>query len=55
MLVKSAIRYGLFVLVFAFITATDFASPLTAFLGVMGLKIAAYLQPVIHKLVTKKG
>ena len=43
MLVKSAIRYGLFVLVFAFITATDFASPLTAFLGVMGLKIAAIL------------
>ena len=43
LLAKSAIRYGLLVLVFAFITATDFASPLTASLGVMGLKIAAIL------------
>ena len=27
----------------------DFISPLTAFLGIMGLKIGAYLNPFIHK------
>ena len=29
---------------------TDFANPLAAFLGLMGVKAGAYLQPLIRKL-----
>ena len=53
--VRSALRYGAFVLVFILLMVTDFANPLTAFLGLMGLKASAYLQPAIHKIMTKKG
>lgn len=30
------------------------ANPLAAFLGIMGLKIGAYLQPMIHRITVKK-
>ncbi len=43
------IRYFVFVIVMALIMVSGFANPLAAFLGLMGLKVAAYLQPFTHK------
>lgn len=44
------LRYGVVVIVFFFLLYTELGNPLAAFLGVMGLKVAAYLQPVTHKI-----
>lgn len=51
---RSWIRYGVFVAVFAVLMVTEAAHPLTAFLGLMGMKISAYLQPMIHKVSEKR-
>lgn len=52
--VRSWLRYGVFVLVFGVLMVTEWANPLTAFLGLMGMKAAAYLQPVVHKFIEKR-
>lgn len=52
--VRSWIRYGVFVAVFGVLMITGWANPLTAFLGLMGMKVAAYLQPVVHKFIGKR-
>lgn len=44
------IRYFVIVIVFLIICLTDFSYPLAAFLGIMGLKIGAYLQPLMKKI-----
>ena len=49
---KSVIRYVLVCALIVVLGITDFGNPVTYFLGVMGLKIGAYLQPVTHKLTT---
>lgn len=36
------------------ILISGFANPLAAFAGIMGLKFSAYLQPLIHKITTRK-
>lgn len=51
---RSWMRYGVFVAVFAVLMVTDFANPLTAFLGLMGMKISAYLQPIVHRLSERR-
>jgi len=43
-------RYGVIVLMLGVLMWSGFANPLAAFLGVMTLKVAAYLQPVTHKV-----
>lgn len=48
------IRYFVYVIVMAWIMASGFANPLSAFLGLMGLKVAAYLQPFTHKALVSK-
>lgn len=53
MTAKSLIRYAVFVVCFGVIMVTKWANPLTAFLGLMGIKMAAYLQPVIHRILTR--
>lgn len=50
----SVIRYLSIVLVFGAVCITNIADPIACFIGVIGLKIAAYIQPVIHKLRLKK-
>lgn len=45
----SLIRYGMVVLIFVLIAITKKANPLSAFLGIMGLKVAAYIQPITYK------
>lgn len=44
------LRYGVIVLVMGIIMVGGFANPLSAFLGVMGLKVSAYIQPFTHKI-----
>lgn len=52
--VRSWARYGVFVFAFAVLMLTEWANPLTAFLGLMGMKAAAYLQPAVHKILNKR-
>ena len=47
------IRYAVIVVVMALVMASGSANPLSAFLGLMGLKVAAYLQPFTHKICAK--
>lgn len=49
-----AIRYAVIIVVLVILMVLNFASPLTAFLGIMGLKFGAYVQPFTHKLVSLK-
>ena len=45
----SMIRYAVILVVFLLFCLTDVAYPLAVFLGIMGLKAGAYLQPFTHK------
>ena len=49
MQVHNILRYVVVVIVFFLLLYTKLGNPLSAFLGVMGLKVAAYLQPFTHK------
>lgn len=48
-------RYLAVVIVFLVVSALGIANVLTLLAGVMGLKVAAYLQPIIHKNKIRKG
>lgn len=50
---QSLLRYVVVVAVLAVLMCTDIANPLAAFLGVMTLKAAAYLQPMTHKAILR--
>ncbi|WWR15702.1 ATP synthase subunit I [Lachnospiraceae bacterium JLR.KK008] len=50
---RFAFRYGIVILVLGILMGTEVADPLAAFLGIMTLKVAAYLQPVTHKAILK--
>lgn len=45
----SVIRYIAIVLAYGAVALSGAGSPVTAFIGLMGLKVAAYLWPFIHK------
>lgn len=47
----SMLRYAVTAILLAVLCLTGFADPIAAFIGLMGLKIAAYMQPLTHKLV----
>lgn len=49
----NVIRYLVIVVVLALVMVSGFANPLSAFLGLMGLKVAAYLQPFTHRVCVK--
>ncbi len=51
---SSMIRYGVILMVFLAVCLTDFAYPLAVFLGIMGLKAGAYLQPFTRKYLFRK-
>ncbi len=51
---SNMIRYCFILIVFFVVCITDFAYPLATFLGIMGLKIGAYIQPLIHKVILTK-
>lgn len=48
-----AVRYLTVVVVFVAVCGLHIANVLTLFAGVMGLKLSAYLQPIMHKLFLK--
>ena len=51
--VANMIRYAAVVIVFLIVLLTKVLNPLVTFLGIMSLKVAAYLQPFTHKLCNK--
>lgn len=51
---QSVLRYAFIVVGFGLILVYDIGNPLTCFAGVMTLKVAAYLQPFTHKILSKK-
>ena len=52
--VFSLLRYLVVLLLFAIVLYFRIGNVLAMFIGVMGLKVAAYLQPFTHKLLTKE-
>lgn len=50
----SLLRYIVVVLVFAAVMFLRLGNPIVMFIGVMGLKAAAYVQPFTHKILSKR-
>lgn len=51
---QNMIRYLAVILVLGILMITNIGNPIAAFVGIMGLKISAYLQPLFTKLSQKK-
>lgn len=49
------IRYALVATILIMIAITGVLNPLIVFLAYMGLKVAAFIQPITHKLCNKTG
>lgn len=47
---NSALRYGVQLVVLGILMITGLGNPLSAFLGMWSLKVAAYAAPITHKL-----
>lgn len=50
----SVLRYVVVVGVFVAAWYFELANPLIMFLGLMGLKVSAYLQPMFHKIISRR-
>jgi len=50
---KSMLRYIVVAILFGILGYFEFGNLFTAFLGAMGLKFSAYMQPLLNKLVNK--
>ena len=50
-IVKSILRYLVVVIVFFVMMKWNLGNLISAFLGVLGLKVSAYVQPFAHKLI----
>ena len=55
MRISSLLRYGMVVLVLIVSYYVPFLNPIGTFIGLMGLKVAAYLQPFTHKIISSFG
>lgn len=53
MVTQNLVRYFVLIIFLVVLMITDFANPLAAFLGLMGVKAGAYLQPVLHRISGK--
>ncbi|MBQ9989885.1 MAG: hypothetical protein IJP31_02930 [Lachnospiraceae bacterium] len=51
---QNMIRYGIIVVSYGIICVFKLGDPVAAFIGIMGIKAGAYLQPFTHKLYTKR-
>lgn len=51
---QNIIRYLIVVFILGILMVTEIGNPIAAFVGVMGLKVSAYLQPIFQKLSHKK-
>jgi heme O synthase-like polyprenyltransferase len=47
------LRYGCILIIFGIVIMSEVLNPLITFMGLMSLKVAAYLQPFTHKLTNK--
>ena len=52
---KSILRYIVVAILFGILGYFEFGNLFTAFLGVMGLKVSAYVQPFLNKIVNKSN
>ena len=50
---NNLIRYACVVIVCFLVMKSGFMNPLATFLGLMSLKVSAYLQPFTHKLIRR--
>ena len=50
---NNIIRYLVLVAVMALLVYTDFANPIFAFCGYMGMKVSAYISPFVRKISAK--
>ena len=53
LIVKSVLRYLVVVVVFFVMMKFNLGNLVSAFVGVLGLKVSAYLQPFAHKVIFK--
>ena len=51
---QNVIRYVVVVIILAILMMTNIGNPIAAFIGTMGLKVSAYMQPLLAKCFTKK-
>lgn len=51
---QNMIRYGIIVVSYGVICVFKLGDPVAAFIGIMGIKAGAYLQPFTHKVYTKR-
>ena len=47
---QNIIRYVVLVIVLGVLMYTNLANPILAFCGYMGMKVSAYLNPLVHRL-----
>ena len=52
---KAMLRYIVVAILFGILGYFEFGNLFTAFLGVMGLKVSAYVQPLLNKIVNKSN
>ena len=52
-IIKSVLRYLIVVVVFFVMMKFRLGNLFTAFIGVLGLKVSAYLQPFTHKVILR--
>lgn len=52
--IQNILRYLILAAVLALLIVTKFANPIFTFAGYMGMKVSAYLNPLIHKLRVRK-
>lgn len=50
---KSLLRYVMIVILFFILGIFNFGNLFTAFIGMLGLKISAYFQPIFNRLICK--
>lgn len=53
--IKSVLRYLVVVVIFFVMMKWDLGNMITAFIGVLGLKVSAYLQPFAHKFISQRN
>ncbi len=54
LITHNLVRYGILVVIFAVVLLTQTLNPIITFIGLMTLKVGAYLQPFTYKLLQSK-
>jgi hypothetical protein len=52
-IMKSLLRYLIVVVIFFVMMKWNLGNLFSAFIGVVGLKVSAYLQPIAHRIISK--